>query len=476
ARSPASWLTLSLFAGVATHLLFWEADLGLNVLIWAGLLELCWLKLREDQRPSPQERILLALALCFAAGFVWRSAPFLRLADVIGLITCAALMPLVREESLLTLKLQRFLGGMRSLFTRIGAGLIPAAFEAQEASRAQGTPNVLVPAARGMVMAVPAVVVFGALLASADADFERLVESLVRVDIDWLIGTTMSLIFFCWLAAGVLSRRIGSRPFISWGPGGLGAIEVSIVLGAVDVMFLTFIVLQGRYFFGGEALVRQDPGLSYSEYARRGFFELVTVSALVLPLALYLKGRLRPEDSWALRSYRIAAGVLTALTLVIVASAFHRMAIYQREFGLTELRFYASAFIGGIAYTLVWFASTVLTGRERRFLGGALVAWTAWVAMLHLVNPAAVIARVNLQRASEGREFDAAYLASIGPDAVPTLVAGLDRLSPSDRSALMGKLNWERIAPSEHDWRSWSFAEARARRLASQVAFTETNH
>jgi hypothetical protein len=152
------------------------------------------------------------------------------------------------------------------------------------------------------------------------------------------------------------------------------------------------------------------------------------------------------------------------------------MAIYQRQFGLTEQRFYASAFIGGIAYTLVWFASTVLAGRDRRFLGGTLVAWTAWVAMLHLTNPAAVIARVNIQRASEGREFDAAYIASLGADAVPTLIAGLDRLSPSHRAALLGKLNWERIAPSEHDWRSWSLAEAKARTLASQVALSETNH
>ena len=476
ARTPASWLTLSLLAGVGSHLVFNEADVGLNVLIWAALLELCWLGLRADQRPTRQQRLLLGLALCFAAGFAWRTSPFLRLADAIGLVTCAVLIPLVREESLLTLRLHRFLGGVHNLVARVGAGLIPAAFDAQEEARERGAPSVLLPAARGMVLAVPAVVIFGSLLASADADFERLVNSLVRFDPEWLITTSLSIMFFSWLAAGVLSRRTGANVSLPWGPGGLGAIEVSIVLGVVDVMFLTFVVLQGRYFFGGEALVRQDPGLSFSEYARRGFFELVTVSALVLPLALVIKGRLRPDDSRALRSYRIAAGVLTALTLVIVASAFHRMAIYQRQFGLTEQRFYASAFIGGIAYTLVWFASTVLAGRDRRFLGGTLVAWTAWVAMLHLTNPAAVIARVNIQRATEGREFDAAYIASLGADAVPTLIAGLDRLSPSHRAALLGKLNWERIAPSEHDWRSWSLAEAKARTLATQVALSETNH
>src|SRR5262245_66616176 len=98
-RTSASWLTLSLLAGVASHLLFWESAPGLNVLIWAGLLELCWLKLREGQRPSPQEQLLLVLAICFAVGFVWRAAPFPRLVVCTGLITCAGLMPLVGAHS-----------------------------------------------------------------------------------------------------------------------------------------------------------------------------------------------------------------------------------------------------------------------------------------------------------------------------------------------------------------------------------------
>ena len=157
ARTPASWLTLSLLAGVGSHLLFNDADVGLNVLIWAALLELCWLGLHADQRPTRQQRLLLGLALCFAAGFAWRTSPFLRLADAIGLVTCAVLIPLVREESLLTLRLHRFLGGVRNLVARVGAGLIPAAFDAQEEARERGAPSVLLPAARGMVLAVPAV-------------------------------------------------------------------------------------------------------------------------------------------------------------------------------------------------------------------------------------------------------------------------------------------------------------------------------
>jgi hypothetical protein len=55
------------------------------------------------------------------------------------------------------------------------------------------------------------------------------------------------------------------------------------VLGLLDLLFLTFVVIQVRYLFGGAGRVAATAGLTHTEYARRGFFELVTVTALALP-------------------------------------------------------------------------------------------------------------------------------------------------------------------------------------------------
>ena len=63
-------------------------------------------------------------------------------------------------------------------------------------------------------------------------------------------------------------------------------VEISTALTAVNVLFGLFVGMQVRWLFGGASVVNETTGLSVAAYARSGFFELVTVSALVLPLLL----------------------------------------------------------------------------------------------------------------------------------------------------------------------------------------------
>src|SRR3712207_9305529 len=114
----------------------------------------------------------------------------------------------------------------------------------------------------------------------------------------------------------------------------------SIVLGLLDLLFLTFVVIQVRYLFGGAARVAATAGLTYAEYARRGFFELVTVTALALPLLLIAHWLLRTETRAHERLFKALARIMVVLLFVVVASALQRMYLYQQEFGLTELRLY----------------------------------------------------------------------------------------------------------------------------------------
>src|SRR6185369_16696657 len=69
----------------------------------------------------------------------------------------------------------------------------------------------------------------------------------------------------------------------------IGIIESLIVLGSVDLLFAAFVLIQFAYFFGGQRNISLE-GLTYSDYARRGFFELVAVSVLTLALVLLLEG------------------------------------------------------------------------------------------------------------------------------------------------------------------------------------------
>ena len=99
-----------------------------------------------------------------------------------------------------------------------------------------------------------------------------------------------------------LSTRVRQQWF------SLGIIELGVPLGLLNLLFLSFVLVQVRYFFGGAASVALTPGLTYSEYARRGFFELVAVSALVLPLLLLTHWVLVKNDANAERIFRWLAG------------------------------------------------------------------------------------------------------------------------------------------------------------------------
>jgi hypothetical protein len=239
-------------------------------------------------------------------------------------------------------------------------------------------------------------------------------------------------------------------------------------LGALDLLFLAFVLVQVRYFFGGSTLVQATTGLTYAEYARRGFFELLGVAALVLPLLLLLHWLMAQRSPKGERVFKVLAGVQILLLLVVVASAIQRLRLYQAEYGLTEQRLYAAAFMAWLVVVFLWFAMTVLTRHRERFAFGAMVAGFLLVVVLHALNPDVLIARTNLARAKAGRSFDARYATRLSGDAVPELVAGLADLNPQDRCAVTSAILKRWALPQPSDWRLWSWSRARARQVVRE--------
>jgi hypothetical protein len=234
-----------------------------------------------------------------------------------------------------------------------------------------------------------------------------------------------------------------------------------MVLLVVDLLFLAFVAVQFRYLFGGAALVRGLTGLGYAEYARQGFFQLVAVAALSLPLLLGADRALGRRDPASLRRFRwLAAGMLVLLN-VMLASALWRMRLYTAEYGLTELRLYTTAFMGWLVLVFGWFGATVLRGRTERFGFGAVAAGFFVLATLNLVNPDALIASTNLAGAGRSRAVDTLYLRMLSADALPTIRNALPALPPAERCAVQAMLS-ERW-PSELARRSrWNIAISRA--------------
>ncbi|MGH2376696.1 MAG: DUF4173 domain-containing protein, partial [bacterium] len=229
---------------------------------------------------------------------------------------------------------------------------------------------------------------------------------------------------------------------------------------------LAFVLVQVRYFFGGAALVRVVPGLTYAEYARSGFFQLAVVAALVLPLLLVADGLLKNQavaTAGHRRRFRVLEGVLVALLFVIMGSAAQRLRLYVSAYGLTELRFYVTAIMAWLAVVFIWFVATVLRGRRAWFAVGALAAAFLTVVILHAINPDVFIVSINAARLRSGRGLDIEYATSLSADALPVLLDTAEALSGGGRCLVASRIveRWGHLR--ERDWRTWNWSREQAR-------------
>jgi uncharacterized protein DUF4153 len=455
---------------------------GINLPIFMALFLAALLYLaRTHGVPLTRETTwLLVPPALFALGYAWRASPALHALDFLGLVTSGCVLFAASQRTALTPAPLRMAGitdyvwGALATARSLITGPFLLAFQDVRWRELPVTNRFRLAGATGtgIAIAAPLILVFGALLMGADAVFENLVNNAFAWDVETLASHAVLFGVFGTIAAGFLhGTLLRQRP--AEGPEelgmsrfSLGAIEVGIPLGALNFLFLLFVVIQVRYLFGGEALVQATAGLSYAEYARRGFFELVTVAALSLPILLAAEWLSRNAEPRGRQSVHALAMLQVALLGVMLVSAVVRMRMYWSAYGLTEQRLYAMVFMGWLAVMLAWFAWTVLRGRRNQFAFGALTTGWAVIAALNVLNPDALIVRTNLARLEAGAEFDGKYLAGLSADALPELIQGAAILEQHDLCLPARRGSYgNQFAYPEAGWRSWNWSRSRAVRL-----------
>jgi hypothetical protein len=478
AKLETSAIAAALALGILGDAILRSFPWGMNLTLWLCALMAAIVVLGRT-RPEPFAAggywLELSTGL-FSLGFLWRDSLTLQALDLLAVLTALSLLMLraqgfgLRVASLTRYALGGIIAGLNAAL-----GMFPLLFgnRAWKRTLRGGQSRRAVAVLCGTAYSILPVVIFGSLFMGADPVFRAFILRYL-----WLSPTHFVVIAIIAFGAGgylrglLLGKELQSavtsfRPRL-----GLNTIEMGVMLGVLDLLFLAFVAVRVRYFFGGSTLVHATTGLTYAEYARRGFFELVTVSTLVLPFLLVIHWLLPADDAPAQRLYRWLGGGQIALLFVIMASAAQRMRLYVSEYGLSEARLYPTAFMGWLALVFVWFALTVLRGRRERFAFGAMVAGFLLVAVLQALNPDALIARTNLARAQAGHSYDARYAAWLSADAVPELISGLAVLKPQDRCTLASEL-LKRWSPSpDPDWRTWNYSSSRARQAVQSHAPT----
>jgi Domain of unknown function (DUF4173) len=467
-------LAFGLTIGALADLTLRELPWGLNaaVVVTALVAVIMW----QQAEHGPCGVGYGVAAIAAAAGLAWRDSTVLKLLDLVCIVVLLGLLASARRGQAAPPSLTGYLLRISGTAAHgaFGTPLLVAQDVDWTEVRLGVLLRVLLAVGRGLAIAFPVLLVFTALLVSADPLFGRLVDSVFDVDVVLVIGHVAGVAIAGYFATGLLRAAVvRSRPAHAFPERprwlALGHIELSLLLALVDALFAVFVWIQVRYLFGGEEWLHQVPGLTYSAYARRGFFELCAVTALVLPMLLVAHWLHRAQTRTQARSFAILAGTQALLVLVMLVSAFERMRLYREEYGLTELRFYTTAFMLWLGVLLMVFMATVLHGRRDSFAEAALATAGIAVLLLHVVDPDAWIVRTN---ATLPRDFDVPYALALSSDAVPSLLEHLPSLGPSQRCALAVGLN-ARWRDPDPDWRTWSLARTRAQALveSAEAAF-----
>ena len=344
---------------------------------------------------------------------------------------------------------------------------------ASGASAARGDVRGWVAVLRTGIVTVALLGVFGALLASADAAFARLLElALPELRLGELPARLVLGGLVTALVLGAAYLAVAPPPWsrVQVPPGRAARrAEWIVPVGALDLLLLAFLVVQSTVLFGGREHVLRTAGLTAAEHARSGFWQLLVVTALVLLViaaAVRWAPRSEPRDRAVVRG---ALGLLLALTLAVAGSALLRLHLYERAFGATSARLFAVAVVVWLVVVLLLVAAAGARWPQRSPLGTALpraVAASAGAALLLLavVDADGLVAGRNVDRALAGAEVDTAYLGELSADAVPEL----DRLPEPLRSCALAPVAQRLAGTADSGWAGTNAARRAARSLLAE--------
>lgn len=278
-----------------------------------------------------------------------------------------------------------------------------------------------------LLAAIPVMFILFLLLSSSDPVFRDLFKPLYI----WLsglrIGEVMGrIILFILLIPFVASTVWSYRDSftVCTSPGALSGVKTPLipaasaitVLSMVNLLYLLYAVVQFGYFFGAWSGILPD-GITPAVYARNGFFELAFISCINVFLLL-LSIRLTRRERKAGLIIRCLSTCLLVLSCLQLISAMLRMRLYTQAFGLTQLRYFVSAFMILLA---VFFVLLLLKEFIPSFpmFRSMVFAGAAALIILNYSVPDAQIARYNISHYISGElhSLDTKYITGLSADA-----------------------------------------------------------
>jgi hypothetical protein len=279
----------------------------------------------------------------------------------------------------------------------------------------------------GLLISIPLLLVILPLLASADSVFKYYISNFYTVfsdievgDMFWKIILAVVVSFYAFGYLWSFNYSLSSSPSSRESKKFFEPVTILTVLFVINIVYLLFTMVQSSYLYGGMESILPN-GFTYSEYARRGFFELVLVTIINFTLLLICSRFTKKEKNSLEKALKAAYTILILFTLNMLYSANFKMALYEKAFGYTYLRIFVHLFLllllilFVIALAGIWIEKLPASKLS-------IIAALLMYVVVNYINVDLIIVRKNIERYNENKKIDTAYLGNLSYDALPEII------------------------------------------------------
>ena len=329
--------------------------------------------------------------------------------------------------------------------------------------------------AKAVILTLPITLIVIILLASADGIFSNLFRGVGDI-LNILIGnesiletigrTIVIIITFIYMAGflcNIIKRKIEDQN-IQRKAKTIDTLTTEIMITILNGVYIIFCIIQILYLFTKAGM---PDGMTYAEYARQGFFQLMIVTFINFGILLWIHAKEKNQlDEKQCKYIKLMEMVMEICTQVIIISAFYRMFLYEQAYGYTYLRLFVY-FILFAEFAFMIFVLIYTTGKKINLMKAGLIIGTVTYLALNYINVDKVIAKKNIDRyfASPQTEIDFYYLRhNTGTDAI----SEIKRLLNTDDEKLKNIVNiylWtnKMFLKQEETWLEFNISREYAR-------------
>ncbi|NLK99052.1 MAG: DUF4173 domain-containing protein [Clostridiales bacterium] len=459
---------LSIIFGIIATMLFYKTGIGLNSFLFTATMILILVIISKKLKITVTKGTYLCFlgAILLGLSNVLTSNEYLQFLNSIGILL---LLDYSLNRLFSTKKSLSFIENLKKIFklpfkalSSIGMLFVDGNrfIKDKKLIKNERLRNIFI----GCLIAIPLMLIIIALLSSADIVFARLTLSLF----EWLLYRDFYLIIlmillatlFCYSLLCAASKDNEASPEDKTKANSTIGITVSTLLLFV---YLLFCGIQILYLFSG-GLFSLPAEYTYAEYARAGFFELLTVTCLNIVFILACENIFN-ENKW-LNAIMTA---ITGCTYIMIASATYRMCLYIGAYQLTFLRLLVLLFLLIDALLLLGVIISIYKKKFPLFEYSVVVISLCYI-LFSYSKPDYYIARCFIANVQELQEEDLEFLTrQLSYDAAPVVAPLLEGPYEYNSQSIIGRY-YKKAADKSYSWdiREYNNSNQRAIKLMKQ--------